>query len=97
MIAGVKRAAGLALLAVILIGHAYYWRERANGLAGELAAAEAEVTAYQRSAEVHRAHLKRMEAEAARWAGIEHDLKSLEGRDEPLSDSLRAAAQRLWN
>lgn len=86
-----------ALLAALgLGGLSWHLQSRNARLSAALSAAEAQVASYARTAEIHAAHIKRMAAEAEAWAAIDHDLKSMEGRDAPLSDHLRRAAGRLW-
>lgn len=57
--------------------------------------AEARLDQVEEAARVHRAHLDRVEAEAARWREIAEDLQSLEGTDAPLSPYLRAVLDRV--
>lgn len=62
----------------------------------ELATKDAALAQAREAARVHRAYLDRLETERARWAAIKADLQTMEGRDAPLSDLLRATAERLF-
>lgn len=64
------------------------WRQRHGVALARLAQVE-------EAARVHRAHLDRIEAEAARWRQIAEELQSLEGADAPLSPYLRAVLDRV--
>lgn len=92
-----RQALHAALLAIIFLGgmSALLWRLNGS-LRADLEAASREIEGYRISIEVHDAHIKRMEAENARWAETLRDLQSMEGRDAPLSDHLSRAAGRLW-
>ena len=65
-------------------------------LSRDLADTTAILAQAQAAAAVHRAHIERLAAEATAWAQLTRDLQSMEGRDAPLSDHLRAAAGKLW-
>lgn len=96
-----------SLLAATALVAGIWWivglvRDRAE-LAGALEVARIEIATQsaalaqaQEAARVHRAYLARLEADRARWSAIDADLQSMEGRDAPLSDLLRAAAGRLY-
>lgn len=94
----IARYASGALVAALIVagGLAWWWHGRAAALAADLARATARVEQFEAAAAVHRAHIERLEREAATWAEIETDLQSMEGRDAPLSDHLRRASDRLW-
>jgi hypothetical protein len=59
------------------------------------AVAVAQLEQVEEAARVHRAHLDRVEAEAARWRAVAEELQSLEGADAPLSPYLRAVLDRV--
>jgi type II secretory pathway component PulJ len=88
--------AALAIGCLALGGLAWFWQDRASTTSAALALANARLQQVQQAEAVHRAHIARMEAEAARWSELENDLQAMEGRDAPLSDPLAAAARRLW-
>lgn len=58
--------------------------------------AEAERDRAAQARDIAQAHYLRMTKEAEDWAGLTHDLQTMEGRDAPLSAHLRSAAGRLW-
>lgn len=62
----------------------------------ELASKDETLRQMEDAARVHRVYLDRFEAEQARWAEIERELKSMEGRDAPLSPLLQSTAERLY-
>jgi len=62
----------------------------------EIATRDVALAQAQEAARVHRAYLSRLEADRANWAATLADLQSMEGRDAPLSDLLRATAERLF-
>jgi hypothetical protein len=74
-------------------------RDRARAEAADWKRAHAVATARLEQVEdanrVHRAHIARMEAEAARWRAVAEELQSLEGADAPLSPYLRAVLDRV--
>lgn len=95
------------LFAAAALGAAIWWlvdlvrdRDRLDAALqaanAELAAKNAALAQAEEAARVHRVYLDRLEAEQARWAAIERDLQTMEGRDAPLSDLLRVTAERLF-
>lgn len=88
--------AAQALACVILGGLAWFWQDRADDVARRLSVATARLEQVEQAAEVHRAHIKRLEAERATWAAQDRELKSMEGRDAPVSDLLRRSGRVLW-
>lgn len=91
----VMAAAALVLSLWVVSGQ----RDRARAEAAEWrarhAVAEARLAQVEEAARVHRAHLERMEREAAKWRQIAEELQSLEGADAPLSPYLRAVLDRV--
>lgn len=93
-----------ALAALALCAALALWQRAQLATAGaeidrlgrELAVAAAIQAQQAEAAAVHRAHIKRLTAEAADWAAFTNELQSMEGRNAPLSDHLRAASGRLW-
>lgn len=94
----IQRYITCAMVAALIVsaGLAWWWHDRAVEMGADLARANARVAQFETAAAVHRAHIERLERDAATWAEIETDLQSMEGRDAPLSDHLRRAANRLW-
>jgi hypothetical protein len=97
------RLAALALAFAALLswglwqrGNAIAAEGAAAALTRELAGARADLATAAEAARVHRAHIRRLEAAEAEWAAVARDLETMEGRDAPLSDHLRAAVGRLW-
>jgi len=74
-------------------------RDAARAERDEWKAKHAIVTArldqVEESDRVHRGHLARVEAEAARWRQIAEDLEAMEGADAPLSPYLRSVLDRV--
>jgi len=62
---------------------------------GKHAVAMARIAQVQEAGRVHRGHLERVEAEAARWRAVAEELQSLEGVDAPLSPYLRSILDRV--
>lgn len=58
-------------------------------------AAESALARAAEAAEIHRAHIARMEEDAAAWRGLLDDFQQMEGADAPLSPFLRAASGRV--
>jgi hypothetical protein len=88
--------AALLSWALWLRGQAIDARAEAATLSRALAGARAELAMAAEANRVHRAHIKRLEAQEAEWDAFARELQSMEGRDAPLSDHLRAVAGRLW-
>ena len=86
----------LAAACLILGLSAWYYHSRTTSLSAALAVASAQVAQVRVADAVHRAHIARMEADAARWNDLLTDLQTIEGHDAPLSDYLRHAAGRVW-
>jgi hypothetical protein len=87
---------GLLSWALWLRGAAIDARAEAAAVTRELNTARADLAMAAEANRVHRAHIKRLEAQEAEWDALSRELQSMEGRDAPLSDHLRAAAGRLW-
>lgn len=86
-----------ALAAVIALGGvSWMLQARSANLQRELTLAQAVIAQHQKVADVHRAHIKRLQAEADKWSKIENDLNNMDGGDAALSDFLRAGAGRVW-
>ena len=88
-----------AVLVVLLVVQT--WRlDRAaterDSLAGDLAQLQASADRQAEALAVHRAHVARMQREAAADAETIRFLQSLEGADAPLSDAALSGARRLW-
>lgn len=88
--------AALLSWALLLRGNAIEAQAEAAALSRELTGARADLAVAAEANRVHRAHIKRLEAQEAEWDAFARDLQSMEGRDAPLDDDLRAAAGRLW-
>ena len=86
----------LAAACLILGLAAWYYHSRTTSLSAAPSVAEARVAQVEAADAVHRAHLTRMEGEAARWDALLTDLQTMEGGNAPLSDYLRHAAGRVW-
>lgn len=82
--------------ALWLRGEAIDAQAEAAAVTRELHTARADLATAAEANRVHRAHIKRLEAQEAEWDALSRELQSMEGRDAPLSDHLRAAAGRLW-
>jgi hypothetical protein len=71
-------------------------RAKNAGLVSDLESYKASLAMMQRSAAIHTAYVQeQLKADQAQ-AALDQELQSMEGRDAPLSDHLRAAADRLW-
>ena len=77
-------------------GQAIEARAEAGAARADLAAATLVIDQAREAARVHRAHLARAEAEAARWRVLVNEIELMEGGDADLSDYLRGVAGRLW-
>jgi hypothetical protein len=62
----------------------------------DLNVAQAAIAQAAEAARVHRVYLDRAAQRDQEWAKLEAELRSLDGRDAPLSPFLRSAAERLW-
>jgi hypothetical protein len=86
----------LAAFGLFQRGQAISARADAAALRLELASAEAARAQAEEASRIHRAHIQRLEQAEERWTDIENELRTMEGRDAPLSPLLRATADRLW-
>jgi predicted nucleic acid-binding Zn-ribbon protein len=93
--------AGAAVLAAL----AAWWvmdlrldrvQAEADRLALQVQSRDAVIDQHRAAAAVHRAHLARAMAEAARADDLQRDLQTMEGRNAPVSDHMRRAGERLW-
>lgn len=99
-----RALAAIALALAVAAAGTILWQRHQLALATaetarltrDLADARAIQAQAKEAAAVHRAHLKRMAAEAEAWADLTRNLQEMEGRDAPLSDHLGAVAVRLW-
>lgn len=62
----------------------------------QISQAQASLAHAEEVARVHRAYLQQAEAKAERWEKLANELRTMEGRDAPLSLFLRSAAERLY-
>ncbi|NDW00050.1 hypothetical protein [Salipiger sp. PrR002] len=101
----IRSALRLALCAIVACGLWWFARQvkaRADLEAelrvsrAELVGARTALSQAQEAARVHRVYLERAERDRERWTALEHELQTMEGRDAPLSDLLRATAGRLY-
>lgn len=94
------------LIAALAVGFGVWWvldlksdnrslRAENEGLAVDLAASKRAVAQVAAADAVHRAHIERMARENAALDVALTDLQNMGGRDAPLSDLLRATADRL--
>lgn len=86
----------LLALSLSLGGVAWFWQQRAEDASDALRAASARLAQHEQAAEVHRAHIKRLEEERAGWAAQDRELNLMEGQDAPVSDLLLRAGRVLW-
>lgn len=93
LIIGVLMLVGVAGLQTYRLRDAQH---HAATLAADLATSRAINKANSDAANVHRAHIERLEIAEQQWVELERDLQSIGGRDAPLSDHMAAAARRLW-
>lgn len=92
-----------ALCGLLGLGAALWWvsgqrddaRAQAARLQAELDTAQARLDQAAQAAAVHRAFIDRARAEAAKAAATENEFLGKEGGDEPLSDYLRDALDRV--
>lgn len=94
-LSGSIKAAALITVLFLVWDYKNTAEERSEAVA-ELKKANDDIERLEEAQRVHRAHLKRQEADRQQYDQILSELQSMEGRDAPLSPLLRAASERLF-
>ncbi|WP_126975562.1 hypothetical protein [Frigidibacter oleivorans] len=81
---------------LLLLGFGLWQQRRAGALTVALRETEARVEAFEAAAQVHRAHIERLERIVSDAAAFDRDIQETEGADAPLDPRLLPAARRLW-
>lgn len=91
-----KRLAIIAALGLAL-GFAVKWQLNVvSGLRAEIREQAAQLEQAEIARKAHEEYVEQAERERKAWQETVNELQGLEGRDAPLSDHMRAAADRLW-
>lgn len=88
----------LILVGVVIatIGAGWLFWQRHLDVLDQLAEAEAKIEAHEEAARIHREYLVKLRQQATQWDELANELLTLDGKDAPLPDYLRAAAGRMW-
>lgn len=63
---------------------------------GRLSEAEAQIEGYKEAAKIHADYLDKLRQKNTEWDDLSNELMTMDGKDAPLPDYLRAAAGRVW-
>lgn len=86
----------LAGVVIATVGAAWLFWQHYLGVLDQLSAAEAKIEGYEEAARIHREYLVKLRQQVTQWDELANELMTMDGKDAPLPDYLRAAAGRVW-